>query len=46
MSGFLASLHFWHWWILAALLAAVEAVAPGIFFIWFGAEAIFSSAWV
>ena len=39
MSGFLASLHFWHWWILAALLAAVEAVAPGIFFIWFGAAA-------
>ena len=39
MSGFLASLHFWHWWILAALLAAVEAVAPGIFFIWIGAAA-------
>ena len=39
MSGFLASLHFWHWLILAALLAAVEAVAPGIFFIWFGAAA-------
>ena len=39
MSGFLASLHFWHWWILAALLAAVEAMAPGIFFIWFGAAA-------
>jgi len=39
MSSFLASLHFWHWWILAALLAAVEAVAPGIFFIWFGAAA-------
>ena len=39
MTGFLASLHFWHWLILAALLAAVEAVAPGIFFIWFGAAA-------
>ena len=39
MNGFLASLHFWHWWILAALLATVEAVAPGIFFIWFAAAA-------
>ena len=39
MSEFLASLQFWHWWILAAVLAAIEAVAPGIFFIWFGAAA-------
>jgi inner membrane protein len=39
MAGFLASLQFWHWWILAALLAAVEALAPGMFFIWFGAAA-------
>ena len=39
MNSFLATLHFWLWLILAALLAAVEAVAPGIFFIWFGAAA-------
>ena len=39
MTAFLASLHFWDWWILAALLAAIEALAPGIFFIWFGAAA-------
>jgi membrane protein implicated in regulation of membrane protease activity len=39
MAGFLASLQFWHWWILAALLAAVEALAPGMFLIWFGAAA-------
>ena len=39
MSGFLATLQFWHWWILAAALAAIEAVAPGLFFIWFGAAA-------
>src|SRR5262249_12864186 len=39
MSAFLHSLQYWHWWILAAVLAAVEAVAPGIFFIWFGAAA-------
>lgn len=40
MVGFLASLQFWHWWILGALLAGVEALAPGIFFIWFGAAAL------
>jgi inner membrane protein len=39
MDGFFAGLHFWHWWILAALLAAVEAMLPGMFFIWFGAAA-------
>ena len=39
MNGFLSALQFWHWWILAAALAAVEAVAPGLFFIWFGAAA-------
>lgn len=30
---------FWHWWILAAILASVEIVAPGVFFIWLGAAA-------
>ena len=40
MGSFLASLQFWHWWILGALLAAVEALAPGMFFIWFGAAAL------
>ena len=39
MTSFLNSLQFWHWWILGALLAAVEALAPGMFFIWFGAAA-------
>ena len=40
MTSFLDSLQFWHWWILGALLAAVEALAPGMFFIWFGAAAL------
>ena len=40
MSSFLDSLQFWHWWILGAVLAAVEALAPGMFFIWFGAAAL------
>jgi inner membrane protein len=39
MDALFAGLHFWHWWILAAVLAAVEAVLPGMFFIWFGAAA-------
>ncbi len=30
---------FWHWWILAALLAGIEILAPGVFFIWLGAAA-------
>jgi membrane protein implicated in regulation of membrane protease activity len=30
---------FWHWWILAALFAGLEILAPGVFFIWLGAAA-------
>jgi len=36
---FLSDLQFWHWWILAAVLAGVEAIMPGMFFIWFGLAA-------
>jgi inner membrane protein len=39
MTEFLAGLQFWHWWVLAALLAGIEALAPGMFFIWFGLAA-------
>ncbi|HXQ40617.1 MAG TPA: NfeD family protein [Candidatus Udaeobacter sp.] len=39
MTAILADLQFWHWWILAALLAGIEAVLPGMFFIWFGLAA-------
>jgi len=39
MAEFLAGLQFWHWWILAVLLVGVEALAPGMFFIWFGLAA-------
>ena len=35
----MGGLLFWHWWVLAALLAAVEAMLPGMFFIWFAAAA-------
>ena len=39
MEGFLESLQFWHWLILAAVLGAIEAMLPGMFFIWFGVAA-------
>jgi inner membrane protein len=39
MASLLTDLQFWHWWILAAVLAGIEAVAPGMFFIWFGLAA-------
>src|SRR5689334_3770790 len=39
MSGFLATLQFWHWWILAAALAPIQAVAPGWSLTWLGSRA-------
>jgi len=35
----LDGMQFWHWWILAALFAGIEILAPGVFFIWLGAAA-------
>lgn len=32
-------LDFWHWWIIAVLLMAVEALLPGFIFLWMGAAA-------
>jgi inner membrane protein len=40
MIQFLQGLQWWHWWILGAVLAAVETVLPGVLAIWFGAAAI------
>ncbi len=41
MFDFLSHLAFWHWWILAVLLAIIEVIAPGFFFIWLaGAAAV------
>jgi inner membrane protein len=37
---FLEGLHWWHWWILAAVLAAVETFLPGVLAIWFAAAAL------
>lgn len=30
----------WSWWILGIILAAIEVVAPGTFFIWFAVAAM------
>ncbi|MGQ9365704.1 NfeD family protein [Azospirillum sp. ST 5-10] len=32
-------IEFWHWWVLAVGLGAVEAVAPGAAFLWLGGAA-------
>jgi hypothetical protein len=34
----------WSWWILGLLLLAVEVLAPGFFFLWFGIAAILIGA--
>jgi membrane protein implicated in regulation of membrane protease activity len=33
-------LHWWHWWIAAAALAAIETFLPGAIAIWFAAAAL------
>lgn len=37
--GFLGSLGPWNWFIVAALLLALETVVPGVHFLWFGLAA-------
>lgn len=34
-----ASIVFWHWWSLGALLLIVELLAPGMFFLWMAESA-------
>lgn len=29
-------IEFWHWWVLAILLGAIEIFAPSFFFLWLG----------
>ena len=40
MIAFFAKLAWWHWWILAAALAAIETFMPGAVAIWFAASAL------
>jgi membrane protein implicated in regulation of membrane protease activity len=40
MSGIVSSLGVWTWWILGVALLALEVLAPGNVFVWFGIAAI------
>lgn len=40
MIEFLARLDWWHWWIAAAVLGAVETLMPGAVAIWFAISAL------
>jgi hypothetical protein len=40
MSQFFDHLEFWHWLILAVVLAGIEMVTPGFFAIWLGGAAL------
>lgn len=40
MIEFAQSVTWWHWWIAAAALAAVETFIPGAIAIWFAAAAV------
>ena len=34
MDSYLASIDYWHWWILAGILLIIEVAAPSFFFLW------------
>ena len=40
MSGWLLEPLYWNWWLLGVALMAVEAAAPGFFFLWSGVAAL------
>ena len=40
MDDFVFAIEFWHWWVLAAVLLAVETFIPGAVFLWMGISAI------
>ena len=40
MSGWLLEPIYWNWWLLGVVLMALEAIAPGFFFLWMGVAAL------
>ena len=44
MIDFFRELHWWHWWIAAAVLAALETFMPGAVAIWFAVSAFIVGA--
>jgi membrane protein implicated in regulation of membrane protease activity len=43
---FAQGLQWWHWWVLAAVLAVAETLVPGAVAIWFAASAVVVGALV
>jgi len=39
MMGFLEHIEYWHWLVLAVLLAILEIFSPGVFLLWMGVGA-------
>ena len=39
MDSFFTELQYWHWWIAAVALVAIEVLVPGTFFLWLGVSA-------
>ena len=42
--GIIETLGGWSWWILGLVLLAIEVLAPGFFFLWFGIAALLIGA--
>lgn len=40
MSAWLLEPDYWNWWLLGVVLMAIEAIAPGFFFLWMGVAAL------
>jgi len=40
MSTWLLEPAYWNWWLLGVVLMAIEAIAPGFFFLWMGVAAL------
>ncbi len=40
MSAWLLEPAYWNWWLLGVALMAIEAIAPGFFFLWMGVAAL------
>lgn len=40
MSAWLLEPAYWNWWLLGVVLMAIEAIAPGFFFLWMGVAAL------
>jgi membrane protein implicated in regulation of membrane protease activity len=40
VSGWLLEPIYWNWWLLGIVLMAIEAIAPGFFFLWMGVAAL------